>query len=180
MTVRVLGNIALAAAILAAPSCGGEANAILELEIALPPAPPGETIYVLTQARRADRFPFVGADWRAGEDPAPIRLETTATRDHISLETVGDDELDLNVRVRFCTDPGCAALSDDIERAPQAWFTLEHPFYLGHRTFFELSVPTIPTTPPDAEQPVERCAIRGCVDGVSTTYCRMDGSHLCE
>jgi hypothetical protein len=154
-------------------------NAILELELQLPAEPEtsdGE-LFALTQVRRADEFPFA-AEWRADQDPAGVPLGPEPVTDQLSVETE-DETVDLHVRIRFCGDPRCTSLDDAL--APELWLRIEQPFYIGQRTFWEFDVPAVPEGQPAEPVEVDKCEIRGCVEGdTSSSYCRLDGTHVCE
>lgn len=174
---------ALAVVALLVAGCG-EPNAVLELYVALPPAPSAGPRHVLIQARRADSFPFEVAEWIDTRELDTVGLTSEPQVDHVSIESVDEDDFDLNVRIRWCQSVGCSDPADDPSRALTTCFRIEHPFYLGHRT--ELELPTLDLA--DASMgtcatitTIARCDVRGCVGGdPSPSYCRMDGSHLCE
>lgn len=160
-----------------ASACGGEDNAVLEMELTLPAVPAdAPRPFAFVQVRRAEGFPF-DATWLAGDDVPALRLMNTPSEDQISLLTE-DDSIDVHVRVRFCASEDCSSLTD--ATAPEVRFALEHPFYLGQRTRWNETITNVPTeTGPTTE--VSRCLIRGCVQGPdATSYCRGDGTHLCE
>jgi hypothetical protein len=152
-------------------------NAALEITLDLPPGPSdGTTVYVLTQPRSAAENPFTD-EWRGDDLPAIELMPGMAIEDQISVLST-DDSTDLNLKVRFCANENCTAIEDDM--APERWYALEHPFYIGERTYWSVSIPTIPTMRDTEPTPVEMCDIRGCVDGDLSSYCRVDGRHLCE
>jgi len=153
-------------------------NAILEVELDLPPRPSTTPLYAFVQARAADKFPL--PDPWGGSDLGAVELGDARYVDSISLLT-SETNVDVNIKVRFCEDPRCTSIPDD--NAPECWFHLEHPFYVGKRTFWSARVAAIPMDG-DAhhrtEVLVDRCQIRGCVEGDLSDYCRVDGRHLCE
>lgn len=150
-------------------------TAVLELFVDLPPAPPDRG-YAFAQVRRSS-FSFEST-W-LGEDPPPVALDATErTGDHLSV-VVDEDELDLHVRVRLCQTPGCSALEDDITAAPQACAVLEQPVYLGERTRYTLVVDDFSTETCVPER-IDKCQVEGCGISDSGTFCRSDGTHLCE
>lgn len=171
------------AAVVAVAGCSE--NAILELTVELPaqPVPTGRR-YALVQPRVHPDNPFPD-EWR-GEDLPAVELGLEPVVDHVSVVSDRGD-VDLGVKIRFCLEPSCTALGEadggpgDAD-APELWYLLEHPFYPGHRTFYEITgIGGIPTGRPAAPTVVGRCDIRGCVEGEITDYCRMgDGRHLCE
>ena len=164
----------IAAAMLGA---GCAQNAALEVRLDLPAGPTdGTTTYVLTQPRRAAENPFMD-EWR-GDDLTAIELSPgERLEDHISVLS-DDDATDLHIKVRFCSSPSCTAIEDDM--APEHWYKLDHPFYIGARTFWSVTIDSIPIDRDTTAAEVDRCQIRGCVDGDLSSYCRVDGRHLCE
>ena len=166
-------------------ACADE-NAVLELYVELPAAPAGGPQHALIQARRADAFAFEVTDWIDTDDLGTVPLAAEASVDHVSIETLGDDDFDLNVRIRWCESVGCSDPADDPTRALTTCLRLEHPFYLGERTEHRVTGLSIAGASPGAcpetsVTVVERCAIRGCAAGdPSPDYCRADGTHLCE
>jgi hypothetical protein len=152
-------------------------NAALELELTLPPGPTaGAPVYALIQPRRSTD-PFED-EWRASDDPEALELAPgEPTLDHISVLSQ-DDTIDLHLKVRFCSTPTCSVIEDD--GAPESRFSLEHPFYIGKRTFWSASIDAIPTMT-GAVTEVDKCVIRGCIEGILGSYCR-DGTdrHVCE
>jgi len=167
---RLLSALALAIVLSGCPE-----NAILEIELDLPPANTMEQQFALTQMRRGDMNPF-NEDW-AGEDLPAIQLGAERQVDRISLVS-DDDEVDVHIKVRFCSTDICSELAD--ADAPERWYQLEHPFYLGHRTEWAERIEMVPAAKDTTPTVVERCLIRGCVEGFLRSYCRVDGRHLCE
>lgn len=165
------------ALVLAASLSGCVQNAALELEITLPPGPAsGPPVYALTQPRSSTN-PFTD-DWLASDDPDAIELSPDGpTVDHISVLS-HDDTIDLHLKVRFCSTPACSVIADD--GAPEARYILDHPFYIGKRTYWTTTIDAIPTMT-GAPIEVDKCVIRGCIEGVLGSYCR-DGTdrHVCE
>lgn len=180
--------LAIAIAIAIAVALGGctEPNAVLELHLALPPAPDAGPRHALVQARRADEVSFAVADWLDSDELGSVALGDEPQVDHVSIETVGEDDFDLNVRVRWCESVGCSEPVDDPSMGLQTCLRLEHPFYLGHGTEYRTEPLDIAAASmgPCGEGDVivvDRCAIRGCAGGDdSPSFCRMDGRHLCE
>ncbi len=168
--------VLLAALGLGASGC--TLNAAFELELDLPAGPVGgPPVYVLIQPRSAAENPFPD-EWR-GDDLDSIELTDTPSSDHISILS-GRDDIDLAVKARFCASPTCTDLDDDM--APERWFLFEHPFYIGARTSWNADpqIDAIPTTSDTTPFRVERCQIKGCVEGELSNYCRTDNRHLCE
>lgn len=162
-----------------APSAGCARNAILEVEVELPPSP--EERYALFQIRHELDFAL---SW--GGEPRPgHRLEASGTNlARISVESE-DESLDLHVKVRYCEDAGCGAPADDESTgAPASWFVVEQPFYVGHRTFWRERIEAVPPRLEPGERPdvvvIDRCRIEGCTGGTPSTFCRLDGTHRCE
>lgn len=170
-----LAALALAGFGLFASGCAQ--NAALELKILLPPAPTdGSQVFVLIQPRSAADNPFED-EWR-GDDLEAIELVPGDTYpDHVSVMST-EDATDLNLKVRFCASPNCTDIEDDT--APELWYALGHPFYIGERTSWSTTISEIPTERDTAPEEVDRCQIEGCVDGPLSSYCRGDGRHLCE
>ena len=178
---RVLVGVALAIAL----GCGQE-NAVLEMYVELPAAEAGGPQHALIQVRNADDFPFEVTEWIDTDELGTVPLGGGPTEDHVSIESIGGDDFDLNVRIRWCVSVGCSEPADDPTRALSSCVRLEHPFYLGERTEVRLeglsiADATVGTCGESSVTIVDRCAIRGCVGGdPSGTYCRADGSHLCD
>lgn len=172
---RVAWAFGLASVVLASSGCGE--NAILEMTLTMP-AIDGSAPrrFAFIQVRRADTFPF-SATWLAADDVPAVSLGDTAQEDAISVVTE-TDAVDVHVRVRFCVSDDCSQLTD--ASAPEAQFVLEHPFYLGERTRWSGAITEVPLTTEDPMM-VDRCQIRGCVQGPdATSYCRSSGTHFCE
>ncbi len=100
-------------------------------------------------------------------------LASGRTEDAISVLT-NDASLDVKVRIRFCADAACAD-----PMAPAQRFILRDPFYTGERTFHRLFVGDGSVDVPDPVE-VDRCQIRGCVEGELSDYCDATGAHLCD
>lgn len=171
-------------ALLALTGCAR--NAFLELEIALPENRWADERYAVVQVV-AGEVPFE-QEW-AGGDPIPaVKLATTQTSTHVSIEGTEDTETKpIRVKVKFCKSPQCSALNDD--NAPQVRLQLDRAFYVGQRTSYTWKVACLPnvvgqTDPPpvcDAPQTttVPKCKVAGCRSGVTTEYC-AGGKHFCE
>jgi hypothetical protein len=166
---------------MAATISGGCAqNAILELEVVLPQlsGPDGE-VFALLQPRKPEGYPFENA-W-AGSDLPAIPLSAVTRRvDMVSVES-DDEATDLQIKITYCNSASCTELGDALR---QEWFLIERPFYIGARTHVTLetssSLPTDPPGPGAVPTVIGRCDVRGCVEGMLSDYCRMDGRHLCE
>jgi hypothetical protein len=161
---------------LVALGCGPEPNAILEVELLLPPrAEPSTTRFAYVQFRRADGHPFE-LDWERS-DRDGVELSDVSTPADISIFTT-EPNVDVHLRIRFCQQPTCGAIGDDL--SPELWYALEQPFYEGHRTSWGTTITDEPMGRPTAPEVVDRCMIRGCVDGETSTYCDLGGRHFCE
>lgn len=140
-------------------------NAILELQIELPAAPPddgtGSSWYALTRVRRASDNPF-DVGW-TGPGATAIELGPEPQWDCISVQSF-DQEMDLHVRVAFCRAENCLDLMDG--SPPERWFRLEHPFYIGRRTYWSTQITEVP-----------ECASDGDCGGIGVC---IDGSCGCE
>lgn len=131
-------------------------NAILELQVELPPAPATGPRFAQVQVRRAAGNGF-DAVWM-GSDPRTVELGDSAQWDCISVVT-NDDTIDLNVRVRFCRESNCLGFGDDT--APERRYHLEHPFYIGRRTYWTTRIAAVPQCTTDAD-----CEVGRCIDGL--------------
>lgn len=187
-------------------------NAAFELSLDLPPSRMetvtrgGDMVMVrrewaFVQVRAGADNPFE-VDWD-GRDLDAIQLDPLMrTPDHMSILSE-DESVDLNVKIRFCVDPGCNDFEDT--PAPAHWIAIEHPFYIGERTEFAPAMPIeMPMAAPDMPACssacddflcttvesgcdvnfVDKCSVRGCVTGdPSASYCRSasgDNTHFCE
>lgn len=181
----------LAIAALLVLTSGCTRNAIFELELALPPTPPGEQRYAVVEARSDLGFE---QDWPDGSLEG-LRLVTTCAPvdpalpcDERALDPecsavvsiVGDgDDLTrpLFVRVRFCADPWCAAPGDEI--APEHRIEIERAFYTGRYTQARVCIEEVPAVTSAIPERIERCEVR-CREGSAAMHCRLDGTHFCE
>jgi hypothetical protein len=198
---------------LALLATGCAQNAILELQVDLPPAPlpsDGGSWFAQVQVRRASDHPF-DIPWMGGEDQV---FELGDTRQWGCISVVsGSQELDLHLRVRFCRAEDCLDLLDGTPR--ERLYTLEHPLYIGRHTYYRITdIGEVPDCATDGDcggigacisgvcgcgsaadcggggltceggtclRTVGRCAIEGCIEGVSTTFCSVeDSTHFCE
>jgi hypothetical protein len=150
-------------------------TAVLELQLMLPARGDGAPNFGLVQVRRASENPFE-VDW-VGTELEAVELGDAPTRVQLSVVTSAPDT-DVHVKVRFCRSPGCDSIEDG--GAPELWYSLERPLYLGRRTSWATCIAEVPADPPQAIE-VDRCEIRGCLaGGSSTSYCVASGAHLCE
>lgn len=174
---RVLRRRAAPLAVACALLAGCAETGVLELQLMLPPKPAGDTepLFALVQVRRSAAHPFE-VDW-VGQDLTAVELGSTPILQQTSV--IGrDPALDLHIKVRFCRAPSCDALVD--ASAPEVWLALEHPFYVGRRTAWATCIDAVPSARPLQPLTIDRCEIRGCTAGSSSTYCSSDGQHFCE
>lgn len=194
---RRAGPRALAFALLAASALGGagciEKNAYLELELVFPadPRASGSTAARQAVVRVNTGDVSFEEDWESSEALSAVALDPKEpTKLQVSVE--GREEIEtkpVRIKVRFCTDPSCVGIHDDI--APEVRFEIERAFYLGKRTSLTLPVECIPnvateTDPPpacalenEAVSTIPRCSVAGCREGVTTNYC-ASSRHFCE
>lgn len=153
-----MSRTALAALTLA---FGCQTNAVLELQVELPAAPPddgtGLPWYGVVQIRAARDYPLE-EQWTVDGDRA-MRLGSTPAWDCTSVvsdgeeDVVGGDALasrDVHVRVSFCRDPQCLDLEQDLVPRERI-YRLEHPFYLGRRTYWRTRIAAIPECASDGD-----------------------------
>jgi len=166
------------AGVLAALVLGGCAqNAILELQVQLPEAPPDDGVgpwYAQIQLRRAADHPF-DIEWMGG-DLEGVELGDTPRWDCVSVQSA-DPSMDLHVRVRFCRSPDCLNLPHDATPR-ERWYRLEHPFYIGRRTYWHTTIDSVPVCERD-----EDCGGVGvCNDSVCgcEVDSECDGEMVCE
>ncbi len=183
------GRLAIVAIGLALAS-GCTRNAILELELELPPSPAGTRLFAVVDAQSDLGF---DDPWPAGPlegvplgvactraDPAPPCddrvLDPTCSMVVSVVGDAGDVPRPLRVKIRFCEDAGCEAEAD--LAAPEHRVEIERAFYLGRYTQARACVDEVPaaTSPPEL---IERCDVR-CRDGAAAMHCRLDGTHFCE
>lgn len=178
----------------AALAAGCADNAILEVTLDLPPSgalvvdggvvdagPMPARRYAFVQIRRAAEFDHAVA-W-SGTDPETIELDPTerTIADYSVVST--DEATDVHVKVQFCVHPQCISPEDmAVPSAPAVWYALEHPFYIGKRTFWDARIDVIPgpASPTMEVLQVGKCEIEGCISGVTDDFCRIDGRHWCE
>ena len=151
---------------------GCSQNAVFELQIELPEAPPddgtGEPWFALVQTRRASAWDFsLETEWgSSNDDVAATRLTDARQWDCISVVSAQQEEtnaagdsvpLDLHVRVRFCRTPTCTSL--ELDRAtPERWYRQHHPFYIGRRTYWRTEIDSVHQCP-DCD------GVGVCIDG---------------
>jgi hypothetical protein len=150
-------------------------NAILEVELVLPPNTlVAESTHAVVEVA-AGEVDFYELWPRDGEpDGVPLPREPSAT----SISVVSGSAIDaISMKVRFCQDPQCALPGSD--RSPEAHLLVRRPFHLGERSAIRVEVPAIPLVferLPD----VEGCAVRACTEELRDTYCDAAGAHLCD
>ncbi len=118
-------------------------NAILELQVQLPPNPPGETWFAQIQVRTApttDPLSNFRINWM-GNDLRTVPLTSVSQWDCVSVEGL-DPSVSLHVKVRFCRAEDCLDLLDG--DPPERLYSLETPFYIGSRTYHRIVVPAVP------------------------------------
>lgn len=148
-------------------------NAVLELDLGLPPESfDGINRFAFVQAR-SGLEPF-DEPW-GGTDPVDgFRLGLEPHREELSIVAEeGAIAEPLRIKIRYCFASRCTALSD--AEAPQAEIEIERAFYEASRTFLTLDV-----TGMDEAIAIEKCRVRGCIGGSVSTFCRGDGTHFCE
>jgi len=133
-------------------------NAILELQLDLPAAPDANEWFALTQVRNREGHPF-DIPWMGG-DLGSVQLGSERQFDCISVES-DDESADLHVRVRFCRSEDCLDLMDGTPR--ERWYRLNHPFYIGRRTYHTITIGEVPECEVTAD-----CAVGMCDSGVCT------------
>ena len=183
-----LACLALGAAALA-PACAATSNAYLELELVFPPNATGAARYAVVGVVTGDVS--FDEDWRSTEPLPATKLAGGATTS-LRASVEGRAEIEtapVRVKARFCRDASCAGVGDD--RAPELRFEIERAFYLGERTSLTIAMDCIPNVDGETPAPpacatkdrsvtkVAKCAVAGCREGVTRSYC-ADGKHFCE
>jgi hypothetical protein len=177
--MRSMSRAALAL-LLAVPLASCARNAVLEVEITLPPQPAGESQrYAVVQfATEPQEFE---ADWAGNGEFEGVALGEAPSRTRFSIVTETDTTVVL-VKVLFCRNPTCDVLEDDPRLTPAAWYRLERSFYLGARTRWSPEITEVPAGPDMAPELVDKCEIEGCIRAGSadSNFCRLSGEHFCE
>lgn len=152
-------------------------NAILEVEIDLPPGPMDR--YAVVQFETGTT-PFDTVWARTDEYPG-TRLSAMAQRVSFSVVSESPDT-QVRVKVSFCTTPDCSGIDDAPDRVPAVWYEIERSLYIGARTQWRARIATVPTDPPSGPIAVGRCEVAGCIEAPETVsyFCRLDGRHYCE
>ncbi len=154
-------------------------NAVLEVELTVPPQPAGPPRFVVVQFETDD----VGfeEDWRRSESypGAPLGTEAEVLRYSVVSE---DPSTVVLVKVHFCVSEDCSALEDARDRVPAIWYRLERSLYVGERTTWREEIAAVPLDPPSGATIVEKCAIEGCIStgSAASSFCRLSGAHYCE
>ncbi len=186
--VRPASLLALGMLLGAASATGCAQNAIFELTLDLPmrPAsvPMGTEMYAFPQLRSGTSEAFT--DRWAGQDPLTGVALSATERTTMKISVIGNSDIEarpVRLKTQFCVDPRCNGFGDD-SMAPIDCVELERVFYVGSFTSLPyniMAVPTIVTCATADVRHIGRCEIRGCVDGDTTSYCRLeDGTHFCE
>lgn len=166
----------LAVLLLALPLVGCAENAFHELQIRLPAAPaefpmtpPGQTPqgwFAQVQVTSSD-IPLEIAVMGNPLEGETIELGPQPIWDCISVESA-DESVDLNVRVRFCLTDNCLGLAEAGTRR-ERWYTIEHPFYIGQRTYHQIEIDQVPECEVN-----EDCAGWGVCGGDGQCTCTED------
>ena len=173
----LLRSVSFALLSLVASACAR--NAVLEMEIGVPPQPAGPLRFAVVQVE-TDAQPFEG-DWVSSNDYAGAPLQATPQVVRYSVVSEDPDTV-VQVKVSFCTTEDCSALEDAADRTPGLWYRLERSLYIGQRTRWSPVIDAVPADPPVEPIEVDKCAIEGCIraDGSETSFCRLSGEHFCE
>ncbi|HHH30471.1 MAG TPA: hypothetical protein ENK57_19310 [Polyangiaceae bacterium] len=179
-----------ALALLLLGTAGCARNAILEVEITLPPRA-GEAQYALIELNPDELgdMPFE-VQWAAVPlEPLALGDAPVSTSVSVIAEGYAGDAL---LRIRFCRSPDCAEILPPSDPQQEVRYRIERPFYTGARTRVNLMVPLpspapaprgcveVVTSEPTYLCTVERCAVQGCASGdVVSNYCIAD-RHYCE
>lgn len=180
-----LGLVAVA---LAQSACAR--NAVLEIELSVPPAPPGMGPPIFAFTQFGDDTTDWGADWGIYPDFDGVALGSAARVVRFSLLSE-DETKEVRMRVRYCSTERCEEIRGT---PPQVRFQFHEAFYIGERTRYRTATHTahmeelgaVPPPPArDDEIPlidVTKCDIEGCVraSGPVTSFCRMSQTHFCE
>lgn len=151
-------------------------NAVLELVIELPPAPAddgtGLPWFGVVQIDRATEAAFTTRRESGDRGAQPLELGAVPQSDCISAET-GDESMDVEIRVRFCREPDCLNFLDD--DSPERYYRLEHPFYIGRRTFWSTQIDRVLECSTDTDCGVGRCVGGVCGCSVDSDCCPSGG-----
>jgi len=133
-------------------------NAFLELQILLPPNPPGERWFAQVQARD-ERTPGFEREWSEAESLPSTPLGSVAAWNCISVQSLREGSLRL--RVRFCRTEDCTGPED--ASPPERLYDVERPFYIGARTSLRVTIPRVPVCAAADEACTEAPGV--CLDG---------------
>ena len=189
-----------------ASASGCARNAIIELEFTLPPLTVGEPGFVRLEVFEAEYLDG-NEDFLHQNDGGlmtVVQFPTTSSPPTVSLAReqvtsakfaieAHEEVVAMSARLRFCEDRDWFGCED---RAPEdireLWLRYEHPFYIGQRTTYRITIDSVP--PPgetgarcpnpdwvqDGVCVIDRCKIQGCV-GVGSVHDNCtDGVHACE
>lgn len=150
-------------------------NAVLELQVEIPPAASSaDPVYAQVQVRRTDATGF-DVSW-TGDDPPGVALQQDASWVCTSVDS-HDASIDLDVRVRFCQSPSCDALGDDT--APEVRYHLEHPFYIGRHTYWSAQIAAVPECTTDADCLLGTCVAGRCGCSTDADCCPEGDCSMC-
>lgn len=182
------GGLAVALALLGG---GCASDAILELEVFLPAMDTTARVMTITRGARS-------ADPEDETGQLDLDLQEFARPEAVSVvDDAGGVDRALFLTFTACLARPCAR-SDDTRVVE-----IERPFYAGRRTHLTLCVTRAGSCGEECvdsecaaalredrgaiavfgEHRVDRCQVRGCVDGesrVPDAYCRADGDHFCQ
>jgi len=177
-----MGSAALAAAwLLGVFALGGCAqdNGILTVTFTLPSATDARP-FALVEAHDSDDA-FIGEGGDRVSVPLTSGANTTSVVEIVASESkIGHP---FRLRVRFCGDVDCAGEDDTVGRALSVEYLFVRAFYTHKRTAFDVTIPdqgVLETTPADRKVTVGQCEVMGCGPADAASWCRDDGSHLCE
>lgn len=155
-------SVTLALALLAS---GCARNALLELEVQLPPGIDHAELRVLSDPPPSYDDP----EWDA---VTPEALDEVGEVARVQVLAEGPAiEAPLAARVRLCGATPC-------DSTAEVRVEIERPFYVGHETRVTVAIPAVPLA--FDTYVVDRCAVRGCLGGDTLEFCRDDGTHYCE
>ncbi len=190
----------------AVTGCAEPAPGVLEVAIETPPSPwdgdppDGRRYHLFVQFRPATAEWPLESSWSPDpRDPRPIALPSAdecaadPTRCRFTFSVLSDrTDIDLNVKVRFCLgqtpDSAYCEERDEATQTSGRYVILEHPFYPGKRTWWNMTFESIPQSSAPSTLSVDKCDVAGCSedagwnwDGRSRNYClRASGKHFCE
>ena len=158
-------------------------NAILELQVELPAAPPddgtGRPWFAQVQVR--DSSQALALPWSSRRDLEPLELGSAPRWDCSSIQSF-DEGIDLHLRVRFCRSPDGLEAPGDARM--ERWYRLDHPFYIGRRTYWQTRIHEVPECMSDGDcaNDPEIGPVGVCTDGVCGCVVSDEcpGSMTCE